>query len=297
MEVLFAFLKWVASFAHLDEETGSKMDLPNLASVISPSILYSRTRDGIRDESFGAIRVVTSLLENQDEFFCVPEDFLPILHDQDYFASSMDLPSKEFLRKCDTYTRVKASGRTPGLTSPVLGASPFTSAAGAAPPRSDDPRAMPPRCERSSSLVRAFSNIKVVSELLKAIRSTSRDRPSARHRHLSTRCAMGCNHAHSRRQVCSMLNTPILPLAARLRPCHRAWRLSRRHNLEPPTGTLRTGTVNGHPRRCRSHQAARPRAHSRSSNLGIAAMGSTHSTRIRTRHRPCGRNAFDFAPV
>lgn len=143
MEVLFVFLKWVASFAHMDEETGSKMDLQNLATVICPSILYSRGRDGIRDESFGAIRVVTSLLENQDEFFCVPEEFLPILHDQDYFANSMDLPSKEFLKKCDTYTRLKASGRTPGLTSPVLGSSPFN----ASTPRSDDSRSMPPRLE------------------------------------------------------------------------------------------------------------------------------------------------------
>ena len=141
MEVLFVFLKWVASFAHMDEETGSKMDLQNLASVISPSILYSRTRDGIRDESFGAIRVVTSLLENQDEFFCVPEEFLPVLRDQEYFSSSMDLPSKDFLKKCDTYTRLKSNGKQPGLTSPVLGSAPFTMST----PRSDDARAMPPR--------------------------------------------------------------------------------------------------------------------------------------------------------
>ena len=54
LEVLFVFLKWVASFAHMDEETGSKMDLGNLATVICPSILYSRGRDPVRDESFGA---------------------------------------------------------------------------------------------------------------------------------------------------------------------------------------------------------------------------------------------------
>ncbi|EIW79260.1 RhoGAP-domain-containing protein [Coniophora puteana RWD-64-598 SS2] len=128
MEVIFVFLKWVASFSHLDESTGSKMDLPNLATVICPSILYARGRDAVRDESFGAIRVVTSLLENQDEFYTVPEEFLPILNDQDYFASSMDMPSKDFLKKCDTYMRLKASGRTPtagfanppGATSPKL---------------------------------------------------------------------------------------------------------------------------------------------------------------------------------
>jgi hypothetical protein len=113
MEVLFVFLKWVASFAHMDESTGSKMDLPNLATVICPSILYSRGRDAVRDESFGAIRVVTSLLENQDEFYLVPEEFLPILHDQEYFSNSMELPSKEFMKKCDMYMRLKANGRPP----------------------------------------------------------------------------------------------------------------------------------------------------------------------------------------
>ncbi|KAK7061105.1 Rho-type GTPase activating protein Rga1 [Paramarasmius palmivorus] len=114
MEVLFVFLKWVASFAHMDEETGSKMDSGNLATVICPSILYSRGRDAVRDESFGAIRVVTSLLENQDEFFAVPEEFLSILHDQEYFANSMELPAKEFMKKCDTYLRLKSgNGRPP----------------------------------------------------------------------------------------------------------------------------------------------------------------------------------------
>ncbi|KAJ7504494.1 LIM domain-containing protein [Mycena galericulata] len=116
MEVLFVFLKWVASFAHMDETTGSKMDLGNLATVICPSILYSRGRDAVRDESFGAIRVITALLENQDEFFTVPEEFLPILQDQEYFANSMDLPGKEFLKKVDTYMKLKsgsANGRPP----------------------------------------------------------------------------------------------------------------------------------------------------------------------------------------
>lgn len=115
MEVLFVFLKWVASFAHMDESTGSKMDHQNLATVICPSILYSRGRDAVRDESFGAIRVVTSLLENQDEFYTVPEEFIPALRDQDYFSNSMELPSKEFMKKCDMYMRTKANanGRQP----------------------------------------------------------------------------------------------------------------------------------------------------------------------------------------
>jgi hypothetical protein len=109
MEVLFVFLKWVASFAHMDAETGSKMDLGNLATVICPSILYARGRDAMRDETFGALRVVTSLLENQDEFFTVPEEFLGILHDQEYFANALELPGKDFLKKCETYMRLKGT--------------------------------------------------------------------------------------------------------------------------------------------------------------------------------------------
>jgi hypothetical protein len=111
MEVLFVFLKWVASFAHMDEITGSKMDLQNLATVICPSILYSRGRDAVRDKSFGSIRVVTQLLENQDVFYCVPEEFLSILKDKERFASSMELPSKDFMKKCESYLKSRASGR------------------------------------------------------------------------------------------------------------------------------------------------------------------------------------------
>ncbi|KAJ7583291.1 LIM domain-containing protein [Mycena floridula] len=117
MEVLFVFLKWVASFAHLDEETGSKMDMANLATVICPSILYSRARDGMENFNAG-IRVITALLENQDEFFAVPAEFLPILHDQEYFANSMELPAKDFLKKCDTYHKVKATNGRPPPGSP-----------------------------------------------------------------------------------------------------------------------------------------------------------------------------------
>ena len=71
MEVIFVFLKWVASFSHVDEETGSKMDLQNLATVICPNILYSKSKDPYKDESFSAVRAVHELLEYQDEFWQV----------------------------------------------------------------------------------------------------------------------------------------------------------------------------------------------------------------------------------
>ncbi len=89
------------------------MDLPNLATVICPNILYPKGRDVAREESFMAIRVVTILLERQDDFFTVPDEFLSILHDQDYFTSCMDMPPKDVLRKCETYLRLK-QGRLNG---------------------------------------------------------------------------------------------------------------------------------------------------------------------------------------
>lgn len=107
------FLKWVASFSHVDEETGSKMDLQNLATVICPSILYAKGRDAAREDSFTAIPVVTELLETQDEFYTVPDEFIPILNDQEYFANCTDMPCKDVMRKADTYLRLKQAGRSP----------------------------------------------------------------------------------------------------------------------------------------------------------------------------------------
>ncbi len=128
LEVLLVFLKWVASFAHSLDDTGSKMDLPNLATVIGPSILFSAGRDAAFESSFGVIRVVTELLENQDEFFTVPEDFLPLVHDQEHFAHGMELPSKDFMKRCEAYMRQRSSGRATGpLMSPISGSSPFNS--------------------------------------------------------------------------------------------------------------------------------------------------------------------------
>lgn len=71
MEVVFAFLNWVASFSHVDEETGSKMDLHNIATVITPNVLYAKAKDGtpVMDDSFSSIEVVECLIEHA-EVFC-----------------------------------------------------------------------------------------------------------------------------------------------------------------------------------------------------------------------------------
>lgn len=66
MEVLFAFLSWAASFSHVDEESGSKMDIHNLATVMTPNILYPNTKMASMDESFLAIEAVASLIAYND---------------------------------------------------------------------------------------------------------------------------------------------------------------------------------------------------------------------------------------
>lgn len=63
MEVLFTFLQWVSSFSHVDEESGSKMDIHNLATVITPNIAHSGKDSVPVDDSFMAIEAVHSLIE------------------------------------------------------------------------------------------------------------------------------------------------------------------------------------------------------------------------------------------
>ena len=85
-------------------------DLPDAATVIGPSIIFSAGQGPAFESSFGVIRVVTELLENQDKFFTVPEDFWALIHDQEYFAYSMELPGKDFM-KYELYVRQRSSGR------------------------------------------------------------------------------------------------------------------------------------------------------------------------------------------
>lgn len=63
LEILFCFLNWAASFSVVDEETGSKMDVHNLATVIAPNILYSSNKIEGMEESFLAIEAVHSLIQ------------------------------------------------------------------------------------------------------------------------------------------------------------------------------------------------------------------------------------------
>lgn len=69
MEVLFAFLNWASSFSHVDEESGSKMDIHNLATVMAPNILHLGKREVPLDDNLLAIEAVHTLIE-YNEVMC-----------------------------------------------------------------------------------------------------------------------------------------------------------------------------------------------------------------------------------
>lgn len=123
MEVFFAFLKWVSLFSHGtgSDAAGSKMDLPNLSTVIAPSVLCAKGNDALRDQSLIAIRVVTQMLEEQDIFNEVPEQCLPLLEERKEFSKYMNESSKDFLKRIDAVFKGKKNGGSQsGVTSPLM---------------------------------------------------------------------------------------------------------------------------------------------------------------------------------
>ncbi|GAB1518359.1 Rho-type GTPase activating protein Rga1 [Rhizoctonia solani] len=143
LEVLFVFLKWVSLFSHVDEETGSKMDLVNLATVITPSILYSKGRDAAREESFMAIGVVTRLLEDQDQFFSVPDDFLWFLGNMEIWSGCLDLPMRDMQRRVENVMTRRRQQPSPSTNN--QGPQPQQGYLPSGGPRSDSHTSIPTR--------------------------------------------------------------------------------------------------------------------------------------------------------
>jgi len=97
------------------------MDLPNLSTVIAPSVLYAKGNDALRDQSLAAIRVVTQMLEEQDLFNEVPEQCLPLLEERKEFAKYMNESSKDFLKRVDAvFKGKKHNGSQSSVTSPLM---------------------------------------------------------------------------------------------------------------------------------------------------------------------------------
>lgn len=93
LEVLLYFFSWVASFAEIDKDTGSKMDTHNLATVIAPNILLSKpagsdpTASQPSESHFLAIEVVNNLIEIHEDLASVPADLWDFYEKCDFQSS------------------------------------------------------------------------------------------------------------------------------------------------------------------------------------------------------------------
>ncbi|KAJ6014325.1 hypothetical protein N7540_008916 [Penicillium herquei] len=111
LEVLFSFLNWTSSFSHVDEDSGSKMDIHNLATVITPNILYPNTKNSTVDESFMAIEAVNALITYNDNMCEIPEDLQSILSDPTLFKENAEVTTKEILKRYGDIARGSFSTR------------------------------------------------------------------------------------------------------------------------------------------------------------------------------------------
>lgn len=107
LEVLLYFFSWVASFAEIDEETGSKMDTHNLATVLAPNILLSKAASGENGENqssdahFLAIEVVNQLIEIHEDLALIPNDIWGFYNKCEFNVSAKpdSIPTKEIQSK------------------------------------------------------------------------------------------------------------------------------------------------------------------------------------------------------
>jgi hypothetical protein len=75
LEILFCFLKWVGSFHQVDDESGSKMDIKNLSTVIAPNVLFDKNKTfSLDSDPMFAIEAVEALIGNIEEM-CLVRSF------------------------------------------------------------------------------------------------------------------------------------------------------------------------------------------------------------------------------
>ncbi|KAI0022202.1 rho-type GTPase-activating protein [Xylariomycetidae sp. FL0641] len=102
LEVLFSFLKWVATFHQVDEDTGSRMDVHNLARVMAPNILFNNLQPPtFSDEPMTAVACVEELIQFNEEMCMVPMELMDILGDSTLFTSNGDITTKEILKRIE----------------------------------------------------------------------------------------------------------------------------------------------------------------------------------------------------
>ncbi|KAG1047678.1 hypothetical protein G6F43_009885 [Rhizopus delemar] len=176
MEVLFVFMKWVSQFAHLENNTGNKMGIVNLATVIAPNILYSKSKDPVKDESFYSIETVTMLLQNAEEFATVPEDFIPLLQNLSYEEADMDMNVRHILKKCEMVMKLKRSKAAGGPIPPQLPrqhSSPAAVFSNGSTPESESPCSPDQLSSSPQSVSNMENHLKLLNAQVPVLRSQS----------------------------------------------------------------------------------------------------------------------------
>jgi hypothetical protein len=110
VELLFVFFDWFAKFGYVDDETKQFIGLKELALLFA-SVFFGLPTGGVSSAILisGATPSSTLqfLLENQDTLLRVPSELAGMLEDLEYFEQSADAPSKEILKRCDSYMKMR----------------------------------------------------------------------------------------------------------------------------------------------------------------------------------------------
>ncbi|KAJ3125379.1 hypothetical protein HK098_000326 [Nowakowskiella sp. JEL0407] len=108
--VVCNFLREVASFSEKSangaakpaeeaHSSGNRMHLVNLSKVITPNILYSKSKNPVDDEALLAIECFSMLLRFQDDFWLIPKYLARELETWPDFANVEHVSSREVMRE------------------------------------------------------------------------------------------------------------------------------------------------------------------------------------------------------
>lgn len=92
------------------------MDTHNLATVITPNILYANSKVADMDESLLAIEAVYTLLEYNESMCEVPADLQSILNDTTLFNNNSEITTKEILKRYGDIARTPIQRGNPYAT-------------------------------------------------------------------------------------------------------------------------------------------------------------------------------------
>ncbi|KAJ1964970.1 Rho-type GTPase activating protein Rga1, partial [Dipsacomyces acuminosporus] len=127
LNVLITFLNWVATFSHVDEQSGSKMDVLNLATVITPNILYADVKEPTRDRddtfSYEACNVIQQFMEAKESLWQLPDAVIAFLRDNssELAEGVSELNTKELLRRCERQIQQQGASRKQRLATQPYG--------------------------------------------------------------------------------------------------------------------------------------------------------------------------------